>query len=304
MTNNSWSRAISALAFSVSASAAFAHAQLEKAVPSVGSTVASASEIRLMFSEGVEPHFTGLTLSSQLGRDGAARRACGRPRGQQDPDRQDFQSFAARRLYREMARRFRRHPSYPGKLQLHRQTLTNRRISMSRILTLALLMALGAVSAQAQEFKAGDITVDKAWARATPKGAEVGAGYLTIHNNGATADRITGGSADFAGVQVHEMKTEGGVMKMREVSGGLEIPAHGSVTSRPQRLPYHVRRFEEAAGEGRDGQSDAHLRARRRARGRFPDRRDRRFRRWRGKERRYERYENVTRPGDQPLSKP
>ena len=109
---------------------------------------------------------------------------------------------------------------------------------MSRILTLALLMALGAVSAQAQEFKAGDITVDKAWARATPKGAEVGAGYLTIHNNGATADRITGGSADFAGVQVHEMKTEGGVMKMREVSGGLEIPAHGSVTLAPN--GYHI----------------------------------------------------------------
>ena len=67
MTRNSWARAISALAFSLSASAAFAHAQLEKAVPSVGSTVASASEIRLTFSEGVEPHFTGLTLTSAGG---------------------------------------------------------------------------------------------------------------------------------------------------------------------------------------------------------------------------------------------
>lgn len=109
---------------------------------------------------------------------------------------------------------------------------------MSRILTLALVTALSAAPALAQEFKAGDITVDKTWARATPKGAEVGAGYLTIHNNGATADKLTGGSADFAGVQVHEMKMEGGVMKMREVPGGLEIPAHGSVTLAPN--GYHV----------------------------------------------------------------
>lgn len=67
MSNKSWFRAVGALAFALSASAAFAHAQLEKAVPGVGSTVASPGEIRLMFSEGVEPHFTGLTLSSSSG---------------------------------------------------------------------------------------------------------------------------------------------------------------------------------------------------------------------------------------------
>ncbi len=40
------------------ATAAFAHAQLEKATPPVGGTVASATEIRLTFSEGVEPKFS------------------------------------------------------------------------------------------------------------------------------------------------------------------------------------------------------------------------------------------------------
>ena len=49
------------------ATAAFAHAQLEKATPAVGGTVASASEIRLEFSEGVEPRFTGVTLSGPGG---------------------------------------------------------------------------------------------------------------------------------------------------------------------------------------------------------------------------------------------
>ena len=60
-------RFAAALAFVAAASSAFAHAQLEKAAPAVGSTVASPSEIRLKFSEGVEPKFSGVTLSAEGG---------------------------------------------------------------------------------------------------------------------------------------------------------------------------------------------------------------------------------------------
>jgi periplasmic copper chaperone A len=111
---------------------------------------------------------------------------------------------------------------------------------MKRFSALALSLALaGAASVSAaQEFKAGDITVDKAWARATPKGAEVGAGYLTVHNNGATPDTLTGGSADFATVEIHEMTKENGVMKMAQMKNGLAIPAHGTVRLSPG--GYHV----------------------------------------------------------------
>jgi copper resistance protein C len=55
------------LTFALYASAAFAHAQLEKATPAVGGTVASASEIRLEFSEGVEPKFTKVSLTGPGG---------------------------------------------------------------------------------------------------------------------------------------------------------------------------------------------------------------------------------------------
>jgi len=105
-------------------------------------------------------------------------------------------------------------------------------------LALALALATAAAPALAQEFKAGDITVDKAWSRATPKGAETGAAYLTIHNNGATPDKLTGGSADFAAVEIHEMTTENGVMKMRELKDGLNIPAHGTIRLAPS--GYHI----------------------------------------------------------------
>jgi methionine-rich copper-binding protein CopC len=55
------------LAFALAATAAFAHAQLEKATPPVGGTVASASEIRLEFSEGVEPKFSKVSLTGPGG---------------------------------------------------------------------------------------------------------------------------------------------------------------------------------------------------------------------------------------------
>jgi copper(I)-binding protein len=102
----------------------------------------------------------------------------------------------------------------------------------------ALAFSLGLGAAGAEEIKAGDLTIEKPWARATPKGADVGAGYLEIRNAGATPDRLMGGSADFAGVEIHEMKTAGAVMTMREVKDGVEIPAHGSVKLAPS--GYHL----------------------------------------------------------------
>jgi periplasmic copper chaperone A len=101
------------------------------------------------------------------------------------------------------------------------------------VFTVALALGLSAAPALAQEFKAGDILVEKPWARATPKGAEVGGGYMDIQNKGAAPDRLTGGSANFATVEVHEMKSVNGVMQMRELKDGLAIPAHGSVALSP-----------------------------------------------------------------------
>jgi Copper chaperone PCu(A)C len=102
---------------------------------------------------------------------------------------------------------------------------------MGHLSSVALVLALAAIAtpALAQEFKAGDITIDKSWARATPKGAEVGAGYFVVHNSGETPDRLTGGSADFARLELHEMKTENGVMTMPELK---KRPRHSRTRNR------------------------------------------------------------------------
>ena len=151
---------------------------------------------------------------------------------------------------------------------------------MIRYSALALALALvgAAAPALAQEFKAGDITIDKAWSRATPKGADVGAGYLTIHNNGATPDKLTGGSADFAAVEIHEMKTENGVMKMRELKDGLNIPAHGTVRLAPGGYHIMFTHLTKPLVKGETVDGDAHLRARRAGGGAIPGRGHRRRR--------------------------
>lgn len=105
----------------------------------------------------------------------------------------------------------------------------------SRLILAAAMLCLTAIPAVAEEFKAGDLTIDQPWSRATPKGALVGVGYLVIHNHGAAPDRLVGASADIAGaVAIHEMTMDNGVMRMREMKSGLEIPANGQVALAPK----------------------------------------------------------------------
>jgi len=101
---------------------------------------------------------------------------------------------------------------------------------MIRTLTAVVFAVLIATSAQAQEYKVGPLVIDQPWTRATPKSATVAGGYLKITNTGSTPDRLTGGSADVARkFEVHQMSMDGGVMKMRELTGGLEIPPGATV---------------------------------------------------------------------------
>lgn len=99
---------------------------------------------------------------------------------------------------------------------------------------LALLASLFATPLRAEDIKAGDLVISQAWARATPTGAKVGGGYLTIENKGASADRLIGGSADAAGrIEVHEMAVTNGVMTMRPLDKGLAIEPGKTVKLAP-----------------------------------------------------------------------
>jgi copper(I)-binding protein len=136
---------------------------------------------------------------------------------------------------------------------------TTSRLRLSVYVLVSLLA--GASPAVAQEFKSGDITVERPWAPATPKGAEVSAGYFTIRNDGATPERLIGLAADFATVELHEMKTENGVMSMPELKSGLNIPAHGTVRLAPGGYHAMFAHLKHPADERRKDEGSAHVRA-------------------------------------------
>jgi copper(I)-binding protein len=105
---------------------------------------------------------------------------------------------------------------------------------ISALASLAFVTSMLAAPVHAEEVKAGDLVITQAWSRATPGGAKVGGGYLTIENKGSTPDRLIGGSAEIASkVQVHEMSMNNGVMTMRPVEGGLVIEPGKTVKLTP-----------------------------------------------------------------------
>ena len=60
-----------------------------------------------------------------------------------------------------------------------------------RLLASGVVLALlPGASACAQEVKAGDLVITQAWSRATPSGAKIAGGYLTIENKGSAPDRL------------------------------------------------------------------------------------------------------------------
>jgi periplasmic copper chaperone A len=103
----------------------------------------------------------------------------------------------------------------------------------------ALLLAMLATDASAEDYKIGNLQISQPWTRATPKGAAVAGGYLRITNAGTTPDRLLGGSTDVAKrLEVHEMSMDGGVMKMRELKNGLDIAPGATVELKPN--SYHI----------------------------------------------------------------
>jgi len=82
--------------------------------------------------------------------------------------------------------------------------------------------------------KAGSLEIAAPWLRATPNGAKVAGGYLTVTNHGSEPDKLIAAAIPLAGSgQIHEMKMEDGMMHMHEIAGGLEIKPGETVTLKP-----------------------------------------------------------------------
>lgn len=83
---------------------------------------------------------------------------------------------------------------------------------------------------------AANVQVSDAWARATMPGQKVSAAYMTIRSD-ADAKLVGVSSVAVPRVELHEMKMDGEVMRMREV-GTLALPAGKPVKLEPG--GYHI----------------------------------------------------------------
>ncbi|MCJ2035171.1 DUF1775 domain-containing protein [Methylobacterium sp. J-068] len=105
--------------------------------------------------------------------------------------------------------------------------------------------------AAASGVKAGDLTIDTPWMRATPGGAKVAGGYVRVTNTGTQPDRLTGASIPLAARSaIHSMSMDGGVMRMAAVEGGLVIKPGETVELKPGGL--HLM-FEDLSGAPKAG---------------------------------------------------
>lgn len=91
----------------------------------------------------------------------------------------------------------------------------------------------------AQDAISGNLVISQALSRATPGGAKVAGGYLTIENRGTAPDRLLSGSTGLAKkLEIHEMAVNDGVMTMRPVVDGLIIAPGSNLKFAPG--AYHL----------------------------------------------------------------
>lgn len=111
-------------------------------------------------------------------------------------------------------------------------------MKLKLLTSIALLSTLAALTSATAQAQAADpaITIKDAWVRTTVPGQKATGAFMKITAKEGT--RLVGASTPVAGVaEVHEMKMDGDVMKMRAVPV-LELPAGKTVELKPG--GYHV----------------------------------------------------------------
>ena len=96
-----------------------------------------------------------------------------------------------------------------------------------------LLLVFAASALLGHSHEKGDIQVRHPWARATPPGTTVAAGYLEIRNNGKEADRLLSASTPVAKrVELHVTEHSDHIAKMRQLRA-FEVPGRERLTLSP-----------------------------------------------------------------------
>jgi periplasmic copper chaperone A len=88
-------------------------------------------------------------------------------------------------------------------------------------------------SAHAHDYRLGSIEIAHPYARSTAPGQRNGSAYLKLRNGGTSTDRLVAVSSPAAAsVEMHSMRMDGDVMRMRELPA-VELAAGAAVDLRP-----------------------------------------------------------------------
>jgi hypothetical protein len=113
------------------------------------------------------------------------------------------------------------------------------KIIKKQLVIFFVILIISITNSLAHEYKIGNLKILHPYIIETPPGAITAGGYMKIVNTGNQNDHLSLVTVDFAKVcEIHEMKMENDMMKMREVKDELEISAQSSVELKHK--GYHI----------------------------------------------------------------
>lgn len=99
------------------------------------------------------------------------------------------------------------------------------------------VVIISASSVFSQNIPLANVVVKDAWVRGSVPGQQATGAFMTLTaKNGLKLVSVSSPAAGIA--EVHEMKMEGDIMRMRAVTGGLDLPAGKAVEFKPG--GYHI----------------------------------------------------------------
>jgi len=104
---------------------------------------------------------------------------------------------------------------------------------ISRLIAASFVTLAFSAFAYAHEYRVGALKIGHPYARATVPGQPSGGAYLKLENTGSESDKLLSVTSPAAkSVEIHDMKMDGNVMKMRE-AGEIELKPMSTVTMAP-----------------------------------------------------------------------
>ncbi len=98
---------------------------------------------------------------------------------------------------------------------------------------------------------AEDLSIIEPYARAVPPVVPNSAAFMTLHNSGAADHTLVSASSPAAAiVELHSHVNDNGVMRMRPVTGGIAVPAGGTVELQPGGLHVMLIGLHQPLSEG------------------------------------------------------